>query len=194
MAHHPELVEGEAPLSVNPEQAPGFRPESRRVNPEQAPGFRPESRRVDTFDGAQVPPFRVRKRFDMAHHPELVEGLTRRTCADTVWPMSVTLAVIATGGKQYLVRPGDVVRVEKLAGDEGAPVTFSDVLLVVNGTDVAIGTPTVPRAAVRGSIVKHGRADKVVGVKFKAKKRYKRTFGHRQHFTEVRIDTIQVEN
>lgn len=104
--------------------------------------------------------------------------------------MSDAFAVIATGGKQYLVRPGQTIRVETLAGEPSSPVTFSDVLLVVNGEDVRVGTPLVQGASVAGMIVKHGRQKKVVGVKFKPKKRYRKKFGHRQHFTEVRIDTI----
>jgi large subunit ribosomal protein L21 len=104
--------------------------------------------------------------------------------------MEQELAVIATGGKQYLVKPGEVVRIEKLSGDGDAPVSFSDVLLVVRGQNVQVGTPTVSGVTVRGSIVKQGRADKVVGVKFKPKKRQKMAFGHRQHFTEVKIDSI----
>lgn len=105
--------------------------------------------------------------------------------------MNTELAVIATGGKQYVVRAGEVVKVEKLPGNAGDPVTFSDVLLVVKGESVSVGSPLVPGAAVRGNIVEQGRADKVVGVKFRPKKRYKRTFGHRQHFTAVRIEDIR---
>lgn len=104
--------------------------------------------------------------------------------------MNQILAVIATGGKQYLVRPGDIVRVEKLGGNAGEPVTFSDVLLVVDGEQVSIGQPTVAGVSVRASIVEHGRSEKVVGVKFRPKKRQKSTFGHRQHYTAVKIEQI----
>lgn len=104
--------------------------------------------------------------------------------------MAETFAVIATGGKQLLVRPGDTVRIEKLPGDPASPVTFSAVLLVVNGENVRVGNPTVAGVSVTGTVVSQGRHKKVVGVKFKPKKRYRRKFGHRQHFTEVRIDTI----
>lgn len=100
-------------------------------------------------------------------------------------------AVIATGGKQVLVRPGMKIRIETLDGEPSTPVTFGDVLLVVSGDDVRVGTPSVTGASVKGTIVRHGRHKKVVGVKFKAKKRYRRTFGHRQHFTEVRIERIE---
>lgn len=104
--------------------------------------------------------------------------------------MRSTFAVIATGGKQVLVRPGQTIRVEKLDGEAATPVTFNDVLLVVAGDDVRLGMPMVPGAAVQGTIMRHGRHRKVVGVKFKAKKRYRRKFGHRQHYTEVRIEEI----
>lgn len=105
--------------------------------------------------------------------------------------MQEDFAVIATGGKQLLVRPGATIRVEKLVGEPNSPVTFGDVLLVVQGEQVSVGAPTVSGASVAGTIVRHGRTDKVVGVKFKAKKRYRRKFGHRQHFTEVKIETIR---
>lgn len=104
--------------------------------------------------------------------------------------MSETCAVIATGGKQVLVRPGATIRVETLDGEPASPVTFNEVLLVTNGDDVLVGAPTVSGASVTGTILRHGRHDKVVGVKFKAKKRYRRKFGHRQHYTEVKITTI----
>ena len=105
--------------------------------------------------------------------------------------MNEERAVIATGGKQYLVQPEAVIRIEKLPGEAGESVTFQEVLLVAKGEHVALGRPTVAGASVTGVIVKHGRAKKVVGVKFNPKKRYKRTFGHRQHFTEVKISEIR---
>lgn len=100
------------------------------------------------------------------------------------------IAVITTGGKQYLVRPGEQIRIEKIDGEPASSVTFNEVLLVVNGDDVRVGAPTVSGAAVTGTVVGHGRHKKVVGVKFKAKKRYRRKFGHRQHYTEVKIQEI----
>lgn len=104
--------------------------------------------------------------------------------------MHETLAVIATGGKQVLVRPRTTIRVEKLDGEPASPVTFSEVLLVAIGDAVRVGTPTVSGATVTGRIIAHGRHKKVIGIKFKAKKRYRKKFGHRQHFTEVAIETI----
>lgn len=104
--------------------------------------------------------------------------------------MGESFAVIATGGKQYLVRPGDRIRIEKLTGAPESRVTFDQVLLVVHGEKVDVGTPTVPGVTIEGVIVRQGRHKKVVGVKMKSKKRYRKKFGHRQHFTEVRIDTV----
>lgn len=104
--------------------------------------------------------------------------------------MPDTFAVITTGGKQVLVRPGQTIRVESLPGEPSSSVQFSDVLLVANDEGVRVGTPTVSGATVTGTLLAHGRHKKVVGVKFKAKKRYRRKFGHRQRFTEVRINTI----
>jgi len=104
--------------------------------------------------------------------------------------MSDTFAVIATGGKQTLVHTGETIRVESLPGDPGMPVTFTEVIVVTRDAETRIGQPTVAAATVQGIIVRHGRHKKVTGVKFKAKKRYRKKFGHRQHFTEVRIKEI----
>lgn len=106
--------------------------------------------------------------------------------------MSDTFAVIATGGKQVLVRPGQTIRIETLPGEPASTVTFKEVLLVASGESVSVGKPTVSGATVAGTIVAHGRHKKVVGVKFKAKKRYRRKFGHRQHYTEVTINEIKL--
>ncbi|HOX29524.1 MAG TPA: 50S ribosomal protein L21 [Candidatus Paceibacterota bacterium] len=100
------------------------------------------------------------------------------------------LAVIKTGGKQYLVSPGKKIKIEKIEGDEGKEVTFSDVLLVENGEKVAIGQPAIPNATVSATILKQGKSEKVIAFKYKAKKRYHRKKGHRQLFTEVEIKSI----
>ncbi len=101
-------------------------------------------------------------------------------------------AVIATGGKQYIVKQGDVVTVEKLPGDVGSDVVFDRVLLrsEEDGGDVAIGTPTVSGAVVKGTIKEQGRAKKIRVVKFKRKVRYKRVIGHRQDVTKVMIGAV----
>ena len=106
---------------------------------------------------------------------------------------SRTIAVIGTGGKQVLVRPGATIRIETIDGEPASAATFNEVLLVADGDNVRVGAPTVHGASVTGTIVSHGRRDKVVGTKFKAKKRYRRKFGHRQHYTEVQIAEIRLE-
>ncbi len=100
------------------------------------------------------------------------------------------IAIIKTGGKQYKVEKGDHVKVEKLDLDEGAKVTFDDVLFVGDEKAVKVGTPTVTGAIVEGTVVTQGRHKKVTGIKHHAKKRYKVKFGHRQSFTEVEITKI----
>jgi large subunit ribosomal protein L21 len=100
-------------------------------------------------------------------------------------------AVIATGGKQYRVAEGDVVRIEKLTAELGASVEFDKVLLVGNGGDVKIGAPLVEGSKVSGVVHKHGKGDKKVIVKFRRRKHYMRQGTHRQCYTEVKITGIQ---
>jgi large subunit ribosomal protein L21 len=99
-------------------------------------------------------------------------------------------AIIRTGGKQYRVEPGQRIRVPSLAGEEGSRVEFGDVLLGGDDDDVRAGAPTIDGAKVTGEIVRQGRGDKIVVFKFKRRKNYARKQGHRQGFTEVRIDDI----
>jgi large subunit ribosomal protein L21 len=98
-------------------------------------------------------------------------------------------AVIETGGKQYKVSPGETIRVEKLKGDEGSAVEFSNVLAVKTDDGLKVGEQ-LTSAKVTGKIVGEGRGDKVVVFKFKRKKQYKRTQGHRQDYTAVQVDEI----
>lgn len=100
------------------------------------------------------------------------------------------LAVIKTGGKQYIVSPGKKIKIEKIEGDEGKNVTFSEVLLLQKDENVAIGQPAVSGATVSATILKQGKGEKVIAFKYKAKKRYHRKKGHRQLFTEVEIKSI----
>jgi large subunit ribosomal protein L21 len=100
------------------------------------------------------------------------------------------LAIIKTGGKQYKIKKGDKIKVEKLDGKEGEKITFSEVLFIGDEKNVKVGTPLVKGARVEGKILKTAKGKKVVGVKFKAKKRYKVKFGHRQTMTEVEIIKI----
>jgi large subunit ribosomal protein L21 len=100
-------------------------------------------------------------------------------------------AVVATGGKQYRVEEGDILKVEKLAGDVGASVAFDKVLIFSDGDNVKIGQPEVAGATVHGQIVAQGKNKKIVVFKYKRRKRYRRKQGHRQAFTAVRIDRIE---
>ena len=98
-------------------------------------------------------------------------------------------AIIATGGKQYKVTEGDTVKVEKLAVEADDKVTFDQVLLV-GGDDVKVGDPTVKGATVEATVVANGKAKKVIVYKYKRKTGYHKKNGHRQQYTEVKIDKI----
>jgi len=100
------------------------------------------------------------------------------------------LAIIKTGGKQYKVAVGDKIKVEKLEGEAGAKIVFSEVLFIGDEKDAKIGAPFLEGAQVEGKIIETSKQKKVVGMKFKAKKRYRVKFGHRQTLTEVEIVKI----
>jgi len=112
------------------------------------------------------------------------------------------LAVIKTGGKQYLVKPGDKIRVEKLDAKEEKEITFSDVLLLDTSDSLSasksnkleIGEPTVKGAKVIAKVLGQVKGEKLIIFKYKPKKRYKRKIGHRQQFTEIEIVAIQANN
>jgi large subunit ribosomal protein L21 len=99
-------------------------------------------------------------------------------------------AVIQSGGKQYRVKPGDAVRVETLAAEVGAAVSFDRVLMVGDGEETRVGAPFVPGARVNATVVAHGRGTKVSIFKLRRRKHYQKSQGHRQGFTEVRIDDV----
>ncbi|MGD8207609.1 MAG: 50S ribosomal protein L21 [Thiohalocapsa sp.] len=99
-------------------------------------------------------------------------------------------AVIATGGKQYRVAQGDVIRVELLEAEPGASIDFDKVLLVGEGESVKVGAPYVEGGKVSGTVKSHGRADKIEVIKFNRRKHHRKQMGHRQHFTEVEITDI----
>jgi large subunit ribosomal protein L21 len=99
-------------------------------------------------------------------------------------------AVVATGGKQYRVEAGSELIVERLTAEPGAPITFDRILLVGDGEAVTVGTPTVDGASVSGTVIGEELGPKLIVFKFKQKVKYRRTNGHRQHLTRVRIDEI----
>ena len=100
-------------------------------------------------------------------------------------------AVIETGGKQYRVNEGDVIRVEKLAADVGSDIGFDRVLMVGQGDQVRVGNPLVDGASVRGKVIEQDRRKKIIVFKMKKRKNYRRKHGHRQDYTGVRIERIQ---
>jgi large subunit ribosomal protein L21 len=98
-------------------------------------------------------------------------------------------AIVRTGGKQYKVSPGDVIRIEEVEGESGSSIEFNHVF-AVRKDHLVVGAPLVENAKVRGTILRNGRASKVRVLKYKRKKQYRRTIGHRQNFSEVLIQDI----
>ena len=100
-------------------------------------------------------------------------------------------AVFQTGGKQFRAEPGARLRIPSLDNEPGDSVTFDQVLLAGDGEDsVHVGTPTVGGASVKAEVLRHGRADKIIVFKRKRRKGYRKKQGHRQNFTEIRIDEV----
>lgn len=99
-------------------------------------------------------------------------------------------AVIRTGGKQYKVHEDQVLKVEKLEGSEGSKIEFNDVLLYSDGETVTLGAPQIESASVKALIVEQGRSKKQLVFKYKRRKGYRKMRGHRQYYTEIRIDSI----
>jgi large subunit ribosomal protein L21 len=100
-------------------------------------------------------------------------------------------AIVNTGGKQYKVSQGDILRVEKIPGEIGNPVSFDKVLMFSDGENVNIGQPVLDNVAVKGHIVEQGKAKKIIVFKYKRRKRYRRKRGHRQPYTAIKIDSIK---
>ena len=99
-------------------------------------------------------------------------------------------AVIRTGGKQYIVKPGDIIDIEKIPGDKGESVNFEEVLLFSDDGGVKVGTPLVENAKVEGKILNQKKGDKIIVFKFKRRKKYRKKAGHRQKLTSVEITNI----
>ncbi len=99
-------------------------------------------------------------------------------------------AVIKTGGKQYKVAPGEKLKVELIPADVGASVILDQVLMVAEGESVRLGQPTVTGATVTATVVSHGRGDKIKIFKMRRRKHYQKHQGHRQNYTELKIDAI----
>ena len=99
-------------------------------------------------------------------------------------------AVLSTGGKQYKVEEGDVLRIEKISGDVGASVSFEKVLMFSDGEKVRVGTPLIDGISVSGHIVEQDKAKKILVFKYKRRKNSRRKQGHRQPYTAIKIDSI----
>ena len=103
-------------------------------------------------------------------------------------------AVFKTGGKQFRAEPGARIRVPSLEVEPGEAVTFDEVLLTGDGEEnVQVGTPVVEGASVKAEVIRHGRGDKVIVFKRKRRKGYRRKQGHRQNFTEIRVDEVALD-
>ena len=99
-------------------------------------------------------------------------------------------AVIKTGGKQYRVAPGEKLKIEQIPADIGSEIVLDQVLMVADGEAVTVGTPLVSGATVKATVVAHGRGEKVQIFKMRRRKHYQKHQGHRQNYTEIRIDGI----
>ena len=99
-------------------------------------------------------------------------------------------AVIKTGGKQYRVAPGEKIKIETLEAEVGATIVLDQVLMVADGEAVQVGTPTLAGAKVSATVVSHGRGPKIRIFKMRRRKHYQKTQGHRQNYTEIRVDAI----
>ncbi len=99
-------------------------------------------------------------------------------------------AVIATGGKQYKVEQGQTLKVEKLDAEVGADVDLSKVLMIANESDIKVGSPYVEGGVVKATVKSHGRGKKVKIIKFRRRKHHRKQMGHRQHYTELTINSI----
>ena len=101
-------------------------------------------------------------------------------------------AIIETGGKQYRVKEGDVIFIEKLDAEAGDTVTFDKVLAIVSDKKTTFGTPTIEGASVTAGVVKSGKSKKIIVYKMRRRKGYRKKQGHRQPYTKVQIETIAV--
>ena len=101
-------------------------------------------------------------------------------------------AVIATGGKQYLVKEGDIIRIEKLDQEKGKKVEFDQILMVDKDGEHIIGRPLVEKAKVVGKVLNQDKAKKIIVFKYKSKKNYRKKTGHRQPYTEILIEKIKI--
>jgi large subunit ribosomal protein L21 len=119
-----------------------------------------------------------------------METTTTKTPKKTAPKTDTAMAVIVTGGKQYQVAAGKTITIEKLLTETGQTVTFDQVLMVHNGSKTTLGSPTVKGATVTGEVVDQFRGEKIRVFTYKSKKRQRRTLGHRQSLTKVKITAV----
>ena len=101
-------------------------------------------------------------------------------------------AIVRTGGKQYKVSPGEVIRVERLNAEPGTELELSEVLMIIDGDQVSVGAPVLESASVKVKLLDHGKAKKVIVFKKKRRKGYKVKKGHRQHYSTIEIQDVSV--
>ena len=101
-------------------------------------------------------------------------------------------AVIKTGGKQYRVKEGDVIKLETLSGDVGSEISFTDVLMFADGDKITVGVPFIANALVKAEVIEHARHKKVKIIKFRRRKHHMKQMGHRQNYTQVKITAISM--
>lgn len=99
-------------------------------------------------------------------------------------------AVIKTGGKQYRVKQGDIIKLELLSEEVGKEINFTDVMMLADGDKVTVGTPLVAKASVTAEVLEHGRHKKIKIIKFRRRKHHMKQMGHRQYYTQVKITAI----
>ncbi len=99
-------------------------------------------------------------------------------------------AVIKTGGKQYRVNVGEVLKIEQLSADVGSHVTFNEILMLADGENLTVGTPLIANASVQAVIMEHGRHKKIKIIKFRRRKHHMKRMGHRQNYTQIKITAI----
>lgn len=102
-------------------------------------------------------------------------------------------AVIKTGGKQYRVKEGELLKIEKLPGDVGSEINFSEVLMIANDDNVSFGAPFINNAAVTAEVIAHGRHKKIKIIKFRRRKHHMKHMGHRQYYTQIKITAIALK-
>jgi len=100
-------------------------------------------------------------------------------------------AVIKTGGKQYRVKEGDMLKIEELGADVGSTVDFSEVLMLADGEKITCGTPFITKAVVQAEVIEHARHKKIKIIKFRRRKHHMKQMGHRQNYTQVKITSIK---